>query len=485
MEHKNNNNEFEHFLKDSIENFIMIPQRKVWYGIYNHLHPEKKWPSIAVCFCILVSIMHLGISNNKNINTETQNAKNAALNNKNIFEPQIVQDNTVALHQNAINEVEEKIANNNITTADRIYNSPTNSNQKKAESSSTLYDQLFTTSSTKNKFSVAIQNSTIEEDEIKTINTAGVKETNIEEEEKTSAQNNTTPKKTILESLTTTTKPDNKPDNKSENKEKKTDPKPEDNFASFATTVVIPKLRNRKEISYYITPSIGYRVLVQKEATKNTVQSTIPAVGAGITLSPYRDESLSIQDKQAFNLEIGSSVSHKINDRVKLTTGIQVNYTNYISKATTLDHPTQNAVASKNGGLEYRSMDFSSNPGKLNLNKTTLQISLPIGVEYKVLGNENVKLNVAASVQPSYVIAGSGYVLSADTKYYVSEKDLLNRFNASASLETFVSIKTASGIHFNVGPQVRYQLFSTYKKNYNFSEKLYNIGAKIGVSTSF
>ena len=476
MEHKNNNNEFEHFLKDSIENFIMIPQRKVWYGIYNHLHPEKKWPSIAVCFCILVSIMHLGISNNKQINTNSQIAKNESLNNQNILDAQIIKDNTVALNQNTANIIAQRIITDDISgTSNSI------TNQIDGTSLTALYNNTFFTSSTKNKFNVAIQNGTIEENEIKTINTVGVKE-NIIEEEKATIQNNATPKKTILESLTSTTNAENK----IANKEKKIEPKPEDNFASFAKTVIIPKLRNKKEISYYVTPSVGYRVLVQRESTPTSIAaSTFNGVGSGITL-PNADASLAIKDQQAFNMEIGAAVSHKINKKIKLTTGVQVNYTNYISKATSLDHPTQNVVASsRNSGVEYRSMDFSSNPGQLSLNKTTLQISVPIGVEYTVLGNDNIKLNVAASVQPSYVIAGSGYVLSADTKYYVSEKDLLNRFNVSASLETFVSIKTASGIHFNVGPQVRYQLFSNYKKNYNFSEKLYNIGAKIGVSTSF
>ena len=479
MEHKNNNNEFEHFLKDSIENFIMIPQRKVWYGIYNHLHPEKKWPSIAVCFCILVSIMHLGISNNKNINAETQTAKNAALNKQNIFDAQIVKDNTVALNQNTVKNIAQSIITDDISNTTN--NSTTIINQIEGSLRAELDKKMYASFYTQDKFSVAIQNSTIEEDEINTFNTVAVKE-NIIEEEKTTAQNNTIPKKTILESLTTTTKRENK----SETNEKKVDPKPVDNFASFAKTVIIPKLRNKKEISYYVTPSIGYRVLVQKEVSPLSVSpSSFNGVGSGITL-PNVGSYLAIQDEEAFNIEIGAAVSHKLNSKFKLTTGVQVNYTNYISKATSLDHPTQNAIASsRSAGLEYRSMDFSSNPGKLSLNKTTLQISVPIGVEYKVLGNDNVNLNVAASVQPSYVVAGSGYVLSADTKYYVSEKDLLNRFNASASLETFISVKTASGIHFNVGPQVRYQLFSTYKKNYNFSEKLYNVGAKIGVSTSF
>ncbi len=47
--------------------------------------------------------------------------------------------------------------------------------------------------------------------------------------------------------------------------------------------------------------------------------------------------------------------------------------------------------------------------------------------------------------------------------------------------ETFVSFKTPSGVDITVGPQVRYQLLSTYNKEYTYTEKLYNLGLKIGV----
>ena len=40
-------------------------------------------------------------------------------------------------------------------------------------------------------------------------------------------------------------------------------------------------------------------------------------------------------------------------------------------------------------------------------------------------------------------------------------------------------------LNFLAGPQFRYQLFSTYNKNIAVTEKLYNIGFKVGVSKSF
>ena len=76
MEKKFYNEEFEQFLRDSVENFQMFPSRKVWYGIYNDLHPSKKWPSLAITLILVSAVLFLGISNNNAINRNT--TKNGA-----------------------------------------------------------------------------------------------------------------------------------------------------------------------------------------------------------------------------------------------------------------------------------------------------------------------------------------------------------------------------------------------------------------------
>ena len=479
MEQNNQNNEFEHFLKDSIADFIMIPQRKVWYGIYNHLHPEKKWPSIAVCFCILVAIMHLGILNNKNINTDIQISKNEMLNNQNLLAAQIIKDNTVLLNNNVeiinpkktlLPKINEEKRTINITPIAVL------NNQADDLGLTNEFSKTFSQTNSKNKFEVTIKNVVASENSIAQYETliATEKTTPKEVENDYSQTKNT---KTILQSLTTTANTENK----TAIVEKKLENKLENNFATFANMVILPKKGKKKEISYYLTPSVGFRKLMQKDEVKTNGAST-NYISISRTNDTYTPEK---EDKKAFNVELGASLDQEINKSFKFKTGIQINYTNYISSATHLDHPTQSTVANRSNIPQYKNMDYSSAPGEINLNKSTLQISVPIGVSYSVLGNDNLSLNVAGSIQPSYVVLGSGYVFSADKKYYVSEKDLLNRFNVSAGLETYLSIKTANGVKFNFGPQVRYQLLSTYKSAYNYKENLYNIGVKIGVSTTF
>lgn len=72
MEKKFYNEDFEQFLRESVESFQMFPSRKVWYGIYNDLHPSKKWPSLAITLLLVSAVLFLGISNNNSINRDTQ-----------------------------------------------------------------------------------------------------------------------------------------------------------------------------------------------------------------------------------------------------------------------------------------------------------------------------------------------------------------------------------------------------------------------------
>src|SRR4051812_20510968 len=57
----------ESFLRESADNFLMVPSRRVWHGIYNNMHPDRRWPSMAVCLLILSAVMFIGVSNNNSL----------------------------------------------------------------------------------------------------------------------------------------------------------------------------------------------------------------------------------------------------------------------------------------------------------------------------------------------------------------------------------------------------------------------------------
>jgi hypothetical protein len=110
-----------------------------------------------------------------------------------------------------------------------------------------------------------------------------------------------------------------------------------------------------------------------------------------------------------------------------------------------------------------------------------LQVSIPIGVELKILGNKRVQLNVAGTVQPSYLLFNDTYLLSTDYVNYAKETSLVQKWNLHTSFETFISYNVG-GIRWQVGPQFRYQLLSTYNDRYPIKEYMMEYGIKVGVS---
>jgi len=108
-----------------------------------------------------------------------------------------------------------------------------------------------------------------------------------------------------------------------------------------------------------------------------------------------------------------------------------------------------------------------------------------LGADFKIAGNAKLNWYAGGTIQPTYVIGGNAFVLSSDEKYYISENALLRKMNLNTAIETFISFKSTNGVLLNVGPQFRYQLFSTYKNQYGYTEKIYNVGIKIGVTTTF
>ncbi|HRD43506.1 MAG TPA: hypothetical protein PLN30_07115, partial [Ferruginibacter sp.] len=127
-----------------------------------------------------------------------------------------------------------------------------------------------------------------------------------------------------------------------------------------------------------------------------------------------------------------------------------------------------------------------SNPYALSrINNKSLQLSIPIGADFKVAGKQKLKLYSGATIQPTLITGGNTYAISADKRYYAEYPSLMRKFNVNTSLETYLSYTTANGASIIVGPQVRYQLFSSFNKRYLYSEKRYNVGVKIGFTTNF
>jgi hypothetical protein len=115
------------------------------------------------------------------------------------------------------------------------------------------------------------------------------------------------------------------------------------------------------------------------------------------------------------------------------------------------------------------------------LKNARFMISVPLGFEVTLAGNDRVKFNVASTIQPTYVINNQAYLVSTNLKNYAQEPSLYRKWNVNAGAEAFLSMNTGS-FNWVIGPQFRYQILSSYKDKYPIKEHLMDLGFKVGVN---
>lgn len=471
MENSTYKDEFEAFLKESADDFRMVPSRRVWYSIYNNMHPDRKWPSVTVCLLILTAVLYIGVSNNNSLSESARR-----FNEKNI---------AAATQSHAVLAAVAKPdrSNGSIQRLRRHLADLSNSNTASGEYDNMPADLDITYVKQNGNAFATEEESGFVADNNRTVFTSPEK-LGINVSAPVAEDNGSAASKKTVKPASATTEPSNadienllakkeKADKEEQKEKTKTavSQNPDKPWIEDYAFRNKPKSAGRQKLSlgYYITPSFGYRAFYKNDGAGNV--TSIP--------------NANLKDAAALNLEAGATLYYAATKNLRLKGGMQINYTNYVSKVTTLDHPMQASLAADRDRNTMRYSEYAVKEGVSRLNKTTLQASVPLGADIRILGDNKFKWYLGATIQPTYILSGSAYVLSQDAKNYISETPLLRRWNMNTAVETFVSFRPSTGITLNVGPQFRYQLLSTYKKEYNYSEKLYNIGLKIGVITNF
>jgi len=214
---------------------------------------------------------------------------------------------------------------------------------------------------------------------------------------------------------------------------------------------------------FYFTPTLSYR-----NVNDNKINDIVP-------------------HKPAFGFELGTAAKYPISKNTKLRAGVQFNVNRYEIK--TWDSYAQFATIKLVDGNKVGYVTKITNYNNLSGYQTNwlqnffLQVSTPIGVEVKLSGDEKVQFGMASTVQPTYLLGDKAYLISADYKNYIEEPNLVRRWNVNTSLETFVAYSTGH-LNWQVGPQVRYQVLSSYLKKYPIKEHLFDFGFKIGISAN-
>ncbi|MGG9961600.1 outer membrane beta-barrel protein [Ferruginibacter sp. SUN106] len=245
------------------------------------------------------------------------------------------------------------------------------------------------------------------------------------------------------------------------------------------------KWQDRTAFEFYFTPGVVYRTIT------NDPKYNIPAATPSFAATTVADASSSVNQNPGAGFEAGVSINYSLAKNIRVKAGLQANYTSYGINANETNHPvlTTLLLLDPNSGYPYMHpavSTLSNLPGAQHAktHNQTYQVSIPIGFALKLAGNSKLEWYAGATIQPSFVIGGKAFLISADRKNYVADPSLIRKWNLNSGFETYINYKM-DGFTFQAGPQFRYQLLSTYYNKYTVKENLYNVGLKIGILKNF
>ena len=230
------------------------------------------------------------------------------------------------------------------------------------------------------------------------------------------------------------------------------------------------------------SPTVNYRKLTGSRNAKTYYAST-----PNIPLALRLDGNVGnlVNHKPALGFELGTHGHMTLNNRFTLKAGFQFNYSKYDIRAFRAPAElTTIALNSQTGNNTIVSVSDIRNFGgttPADLKNQYFQLSMPVGVEFRVFGNENLQLNLASTLQPTYLLNSNTYLITTDFKNYAKEPSLVRKWNVNAGAEAFIAY-VRGGVKWQVGPQFRYQLLSSYKKEYPINEYLMEYGIKVGIT---
>lgn len=485
------NDEFEDLLKQKADQYKMYPSDQVWKGINRSLHTRKKWYWLSFVLFI-AGLSYYAIiqllspsSNNRKIVANLNPAPRIASTDDNT-------NNKAAVVIPFSTQITQKGARNGPATTPRSY--VTNPDKYADEVTSSIVPTVVTINS------IAATAETTHE--------AAASEEPISRQGKT-AQNNTL----LADKLTAATANDKKNSTSIEYKpliivtEQYPAAPPEDEQKPSApakeTTVdaekedeqridwlqqyavynlKVPKMK-RLGWQLSFAPTMNYRKLQGSDASIPSDIKNVP-----IAQNVAGDPNKLVNHKPALGFELGSHFLYAVNKDLQIRAGAQFNYSRYAIEAYgsySTDIATIALNSSTTGHTDSvtnytRIRNFGGDMSE-SLQNQYFQLSIPVGLQVRLIGNGKLQVGAAATIQPTYMINRQTYLITTDYKNYTKEPSLVRRWNLNTGGEIFLSYKSGD-LKWQVGPQFRYQLLSSYVKEYPIREYLMEYGIKIGVT---
>lgn len=261
------------------------------------------------------------------------------------------------------------------------------------------------------------------------------------------------------------------------------------NIVSKKKTLPWNKL-SKVGFQFYVTPSRSYRTLSDADV-KEIIQPNATAQASGNQNVPMGlNYSATVNDvvrhRPSTGLELGVAGLYNISGRLKLKTGVQLNIRQYhIETFKTITRDLSTISLINNSGIQTINLfsSYNNNAGYKSeqLNNTIFQVAIPVGFQWEILKGRTLGLNAEASVQPTYTINNSSYLLSTDYKNYTDGNSLMRRWNINTSAGFNFSYKSGNNI-WQIGPQIRYQHLPSYSNQYPIKEHLMDYGIRLGIT---
>ena len=228
-----------------------------------------------------------------------------------------------------------------------------------------------------------------------------------------------------------------------------------------------------------LSPTVSYRTLGGSDVGADKY----PTSGTG---TPLGGPNSYVDHRGAFGFGASGSVLYRLTRNLSVKGGLQFNFARFPIRAYSSNGSGTNTLQTPYGNM----MDSISSVGMpfVRTSKATAvtvdndyyQLSAPIGFELRVLGNERLTFNLGATIAPSYLLNSSSYMLEGVYTRYDKAPAMYRKLNFYAGAEAFVSYRIGD-INLQVGPEIRYQLLSSYTSKESITENLKSYGLKIGI----
>lgn len=465
MDGKINDKEFERFLKENADNHRLYPSEAIWNNIHNRLHTRKRWyvVGLSLLFLTAFTVTAVMLTDQGSSHKKLAATINTAAEKENAGKIEAIKPLPLPLQNNPAQK--RKLASpdnqhDNYFIATHLYEENTASvaqELKTAATSLAMQEEehaLFAAVSHKplEKVNPAAASAQLEIPAITPIQPPPAEENKLEEsqEKLVNLQWMEEASPLTIESVTN----------------------------SYERQKHSPRFRWQ----LHFTPTISYRSL--KEDQKFIAQARMNLSNMPAAATP--DLENVINHRPDLGMQFGISGTYPLGKRLDWITGIQFNASKYDIKA--FNYPTEVAtIALVNswGGptavstvTSFRSNGFMSRAKWLR--NYYYSISIPLGLEWRVLGKKHNHWGISATVQPTYVVGNRSYIISMDYQNYAEVPYLIRKWNLNLAFETYAKFNLGKK-DFRIGPQVRYQAFSSFKKGYPVQEHLYDFGVKLGM----